>query len=83
MRTIALALLVVLLTAGAVAAGQKSYRTCKISNGQIFSCEGSWFQGETPVFRDNAWHRCKISNGQVFSCEGSWFQGMAVVFTDR
>ena len=83
MRRLALALLVVALTAGAVVAGQKSYRACKISNGQIFSCEGSWFQGETPVLRDGAWHRCKISNGQIFSCEGSWFQGTAVVFTDR
>ena len=54
-----------------------------LTNGQIFSCEGSWYQGEAPVLRDGSWHKCKITNGQVFSCDGSWFQGTAVVYTDR
>jgi hypothetical protein len=84
MRKIAFGIALGVLVVGAVVvAGQKSYRVCKISNGQIFSCEGSWFQGETPVLRDGAWHKCKISNGQIFSCDGSWFQGNTVVFTDR
>jgi hypothetical protein len=52
MKTIAVGLLVVALAAGGVAAGQKWYRACKISNGQIFSCEGSWFQGTAVVLTD-------------------------------
>jgi hypothetical protein len=67
-----------------VRAGSKSYRTCRISNGQIFSCDGTWYQGNAVVEReDHAYHTCKISNGQVFSCDGSWFQGEIPVYTDR
>jgi hypothetical protein len=52
MRKAALSLILTVLGAGAVAAGQKSYRNCRISNGQIFSCEGSWFQGTAVVYTD-------------------------------
>src|SRR6478735_1996773 len=84
-RTLAaLALASSLAFAPAVArAGQKSFKRCRISNGQVFSCDGAWFQGETPVERDGGWHMCRISNGKVFSCDGAWYQGTAVVYTDR
>jgi len=74
-RWAGIALLSLLLAPAALIAGQKAYHVCKISNGQVFSCDGSWFQGETPVERDGSYHMCKISNGQVFSCDGRWFQG--------
>ncbi len=51
-KKLALALLLVAVATGATAAGQRSYRASKISNGQIFSCEGSWFQGTAIVYTD-------------------------------
>jgi hypothetical protein len=82
-RLASLLALALALGPAALFAGQKAYHSCKISNGQVFSCDGTWFPGATPVYHQGAWHLCKISNGKVFSCDGTWYQGTAVVFTDR
>ena len=57
-----------------------SYHMCKISNGQIFTCDGAWYQGQAVVEKDGSYHMCKISNGQIFTCDGAWYQGEAVVY---
>ena len=38
--------------AASAAAASGSYKLCDITNGQIFSCEGSWYQGKAVVFTD-------------------------------
>ena len=60
-----------------------AYHTCKVTNGQVFSCDGAWYQGKAVVLKDGAYHTCKVTNGQVFSCDGGWFQGETVVLTER
>ncbi|MHB8421130.1 MAG: hypothetical protein ACYDCL_23930 [Myxococcales bacterium] len=64
------------------ASGGAFYR-CRITNGQVFSCDGSWYQGKAVVKRgDGSYYRCTIVNGDVFSCDGTWYQGKAVVKRD-
>ena len=33
------------------AAQAADYKTCKIVNGKIFSCDGSWYQGQLVVYK--------------------------------
>ena len=75
-----LAALALGLLAGTADADSRSYHQCQLTNGQVFSCDGSWYQGSAVVLRNGAYHKCSITNGQVFSCDGSWFQGRAVVY---
>ena len=60
-------------------AGDGSFHSCQITNGQVFSCDGAWYQGTTVVLHEGAYHNCQIVNGQVFSCDGAWYQGKATV----
>jgi hypothetical protein len=68
-----------MLLSGTLHAQTSAYYECSITSGQIFSCDGSWYQGRAVVLRNGAYHECTITNGQVFSCDGSWYQGRAVV----
>lgn len=52
MQQLALGLLVAAMAAGAAAVGQKSYRACKLTNGQIFSCEGAGTRARRVVYTD-------------------------------
>src|SRR5579883_2533507 len=81
-KTAAIAIAALSLGFGVARAGGKSYKKCRITNGQVFSCDGSWYQGNAVVLHDGAYHNCRITNGQVFSCDGSWYQGNAVVLHD-
>jgi hypothetical protein len=71
------------LTVPASAAGTGSYKSCDVRNGQVFACNGAWYQGSAVTRHGGAYHECKIVNGQVFSCTGSWYQGTAVVLQDN
>jgi len=64
------------------ASGGGFYR-CQIANGQVFSCDGAWYQGQAVVKRDDgSYSNCRIVNGQLFSCDGGWYQGKTVVKRD-
>jgi hypothetical protein len=47
------------------------YRSCKVANGRVQTCGGS-FQGTAPVKKGGYWKKCRIANGRVFSCGAHW-----------
>jgi hypothetical protein len=63
-------------------AASGSFKSCRIVNGQVFSCDGAWYQGQAPVLSGGAFHSCHVVSGQVFSCDGAWYQGKAPALHD-
>ena len=50
-RMLLAGLVAALVSIGAAAHADHSYHRCEITNGQVFSCDGSWYQGKAVVRR--------------------------------